>query len=126
MHLEPSLAVIVMAQALAAQTQLPVAWYSLQLASPLTARRACKVHQLLVSHLVTGKHHSRAIRQPAIVEIQILRVGQLVILCVPGELTTMAGRRLREAVQLQVMAQGEFCHEASWKGIAASKAVCYL
>ena len=35
-------------------------------------------------------------------EIQILRVGQLVILCVPGELTTMAGRRLREAVQLQV------------------------
>ena len=43
------------------------------------------------------------LRQPAIVEIQILRVGQLAILCVPGELTTMAGRRLREAVQLQVM-----------------------
>lgn len=41
-------------------------------------------------------------RQPSIVEIQILRVGQFVILCVPGELTTMAGRRLREAVQAQV------------------------
>ncbi len=35
-------------------------------------------------------------------EIQILRVGQFVILCVPGELTTMAGRRLREAMQAQV------------------------
>ena len=39
-------------------------------------------------------------------EIQILRVGQLVILCVPGELTTMAGRRLREAVQVQVWRKG--------------------
>lgn len=36
---------------------------------------------------------------PAILPIQILRVGQLVILCVPGEFTTMAGRRLREAVK---------------------------
>ena len=35
---------------------------------------------------------------PYIVEIQILRVGQLVILCVPGEFTTMSGRRLRNAV----------------------------
>ncbi len=41
-------------------------------------------------------------RQPSIVEIQILRVGQFMILCVPGELTTMAGRRLREAMQAQV------------------------
>ena len=45
-----------------------------------------------------------ACRQPAIVEIQILRVGQLVVLCLPGELTTMAGRRLREAVHQQVQA----------------------
>ena len=37
-------------------------------------------------------------RQPSIVDVQILRVGQLVILCVPGEFTTMAGRRLRDAV----------------------------
>jgi len=37
-------------------------------------------------------------RQPSIVDVQILRVGQFVILCVPGEMTTMAGRRLRNAV----------------------------
>ncbi|KAE8770568.1 neutral ceramidase [Hordeum vulgare] len=36
---------------------------------------------------------------PAILPIQIIRIGQLVILCVPGEFTTMAGRRLRDAVK---------------------------
>ncbi|KAG9442130.1 hypothetical protein H6P81_017984 [Aristolochia fimbriata] len=36
---------------------------------------------------------------PAVLPIQILRIGKLVILCVPGEFTTMAGRRLREAVK---------------------------
>lgn len=41
-------------------------------------------------------------RQPSVVDIQILRVGQFVILCVPGEFTTMAGRRLREAVTEKV------------------------
>lgn len=44
-------------------------------------------------------------RQPAVVDIQILRVGQLVVLCVPGEFTTMAGRRLRQAVHDQVRLQ---------------------
>ena len=37
--------------------------------------------------------------QPAVVEISVLRAGQLVILAVPGEFTTMAGRRLRDAVR---------------------------
>ncbi|KGN65777.1 neutral ceramidase 2 [Cucumis sativus] len=36
---------------------------------------------------------------PSILPIQILRIGQLVILDVPGEFTTMAGRRLRDAVK---------------------------
>ncbi|KAK8965664.1 Neutral ceramidase [Platanthera guangdongensis] len=36
---------------------------------------------------------------PSILPIQIIRVGQVVILCVPGEFTTMAGRRLRDAVK---------------------------
>lgn len=49
-------------------------------------------------------------RQPAIVDIQILRVGQLVILCVPGEFTTMAGRRIKQAIRDQVLAPlKEFC-----------------
>uniref|UniRef100_A0A2P2M106 Neutral ceramidase n=1 Tax=Rhizophora mucronata TaxID=61149 RepID=A0A2P2M106_RHIMU len=36
---------------------------------------------------------------PSILPIQILQIGQLVILSVPGEFTTMAGRRLRDAVK---------------------------
>ncbi|KAL2898824.1 Neutral ceramidase 1 [Bienertia sinuspersici] len=36
---------------------------------------------------------------PTILPIQILRIGQLVILSVPSEFTTMAGRRLRDAVK---------------------------
>ncbi|SPO20031.1 related to neutral ceramidase [Ustilago trichophora] len=35
---------------------------------------------------------------PSIVEVQILRVGRLFILIVPGEFTTMAGRRLKKVV----------------------------
>lgn len=34
--------------------------------------------------------------QPDIVDIQMMRVGQFVVLVVPGEFTTMAGRRLRQ------------------------------
>lgn len=32
-------------------------------------------------------------------DVQILRIGQFVILCVPGEFTTMSGRRLMTAVR---------------------------
>nr|XP_043621762.1 neutral ceramidase 1-like [Erigeron canadensis] len=35
---------------------------------------------------------------PSILPVQILKIGQIVILSVPGEFTTMAGRRLRDAV----------------------------
>lgn len=35
---------------------------------------------------------------PQIVETQLLRIGQVIIAGVPGEFTTMAGRRLREAL----------------------------
>jgi neutral ceramidase len=36
----------------------------------------------------------------------MLRVGQFVMLIMPGELTTMAGRRLREAVRASLISQG--------------------
>ncbi|XP_010916847.3 neutral ceramidase-like [Elaeis guineensis] len=47
---------------------------------------------------------------PSILPIQIIQIGQVVILCVPGEFTTMAGRRLRDAVQtvLTSGSNGEF------------------
>ncbi|KAL0314479.1 UNVERIFIED_CONTAM: Neutral ceramidase 2 [Sesamum angustifolium] len=43
---------------------------------------------------------------PAILPIQILRLGKLIILSVPGEFTTMAGRRLREAVKETLISYG--------------------
>lgn len=43
---------------------------------------------------------------PSIVDVQLLRIGQLVIAAVPGEFTTMAGRRLKDAVKAQAIAQG--------------------
>ncbi|XP_067928442.1 uncharacterized protein [Watersipora subatra] len=36
--------------------------------------------------------------QPAVVATQILRVGQLIITALPGEFTTMSGRRMRESL----------------------------
>ncbi|KAK2641812.1 hypothetical protein Ddye_023575 [Dipteronia dyeriana] len=45
---------------------------------------------------------------PSILPIQILRVGQLVILSVPSEFTTMAGRRLRDAVKTVLTTSGKF------------------
>jgi neutral ceramidase len=43
---------------------------------------------------------------PSVLPIQILRIGQLVILSVPGEFTTMAGRRLRDAVKTVLTSGG--------------------
>ena len=37
--------------------------------------------------------------QPSVVPLQILTVGQLAIIAVPGEFTTMAGRLVREQVK---------------------------
>ena len=41
--------------------------------------------------------------EPSIAPIQILRVGQLFILAVPGEFTTMSGRRLRNSVKKVIL-----------------------
>ncbi|KIJ67392.1 hypothetical protein HYDPIDRAFT_173938 [Hydnomerulius pinastri MD-312] len=43
---------------------------------------------------------------PHTVDVQILRVGNFVVLVMPGELTTMAGRRMREALRAQLISSG--------------------
>ncbi|NWU88526.1 ASAH2 ceramidase, partial [Upupa epops] len=43
---------------------------------------------------------------PDIVDVQMAAIGSLVIIAVPGEFTTMSGRRLREAVEREFSAQG--------------------
>ena len=36
---------------------------------------------------------------PAIVDLQVLRIGNVDIVSMPGELTTMSGRRLRRSIE---------------------------
>ncbi|KAG9092439.1 hypothetical protein FS749_015747, partial [Ceratobasidium sp. UAMH 11750] len=50
--------------------------------------------------------------QPDVVDIQMMRVGQLVILIVPGEFTTMAGRRIRESVRAKLISSGVIGNDA--------------
>jgi neutral ceramidase len=44
--------------------------------------------------------------QPRVVSTQLALVGNVAIACVPGEFTTMSGRRLRDAVSEGVAAAG--------------------
>uniref|UniRef100_A0A2K5IDH2 Neutral ceramidase n=1 Tax=Colobus angolensis palliatus TaxID=336983 RepID=A0A2K5IDH2_COLAP len=43
---------------------------------------------------------------PNIVDVQIITLGSLAITAIPGEFTTMSGRRLREAVQAEFASHG--------------------
>ncbi|XP_075996229.1 neutral ceramidase [Genypterus blacodes] len=44
---------------------------------------------------------------PQIVDVQILLIGSVAVVAVPGEITTMSGRRLREAVKQELESEGE-------------------
>merc|ERR1711970_636516 len=44
---------------------------------------------------------------PSIIDTQIIKIGQMHLLAFPGELTTMAGRRLRETVHQTIKDLGE-------------------
>ncbi|KAI1782263.1 Neutral/alkaline nonlysosomal ceramidase [Ganoderma leucocontextum] len=56
--------------------------------------------------LNTGFAHFPYEWSPSTVDIQMLRVGNFVMLIIPGELTTMSGRRLRDAVRAKLISQG--------------------
>ncbi|WP_411026942.1 neutral/alkaline non-lysosomal ceramidase N-terminal domain-containing protein, partial [Salmonella sp. s55044] len=42
----------------------------------------------------------------AVVDTQMLKIGQFVIVAVPSEFTTMAGRRLRNTVEAALISEG--------------------
>ncbi|CAE7146577.1 unnamed protein product [Rhizoctonia solani] len=73
-------------------------------APPSEEQKACHYPKPIL--LNTGYANTPYPWQPSIVDIQIFRVGQLVMLIFPGELTTMAGRRLREAVRAKLISSG--------------------
>ncbi|THG95621.1 hypothetical protein EW026_g6063 [Hermanssonia centrifuga] len=65
---------------------------------------ACQLPKPIL--LDTGYANSPYQWSPNTVDIQMLRAGNLVILVIPGELTTMAGRRLRDAVRAELISSG--------------------
>jgi neutral ceramidase len=74
------------------------------LAKPSAETEAChKPKQILLD---TGDISKPYDWDPHTVPVQILRVGRLFILAVPAELTTMSGRRLRNAVKDTLIARG--------------------
>ncbi|OPJ79500.1 hypothetical protein AV530_001626 [Patagioenas fasciata monilis] len=58
--------------------------------------------ELNATHTMTRPHPWH----PDIVDVQIVAIGSLAILAVPGEFTTMSGRRLREAVKREFDSHG--------------------
>ncbi|CAK1356939.1 unnamed protein product [Cercospora beticola] len=64
---------------------------------PNKTQKACHREKPIL--LDVGETETPYLWTPNIVDLQLLRVGQFFIIVSPGEATTMAGRRWREAVQ---------------------------
>ncbi|KAJ7165659.1 Neutral/alkaline nonlysosomal ceramidase [Mycena crocata] len=71
---------------------------------PSAAQVACQAPKPIL--LNTGYATLPYAWSPSTVDIQMFKVGNLVMLIIPGELTTMAGRRLRAAVRAKLIASG--------------------
>ncbi|GFT44331.1 neutral ceramidase 2, partial [Nephila pilipes] len=67
------------------------------IATPSEEMKKCQKPKPIL--LPTGEMKFPYAWQPFIVPTQILRIGQLAVVAVPGEFTTMSGRRTRNAVK---------------------------
>lgn len=72
---------------------------------PSDETKAC--HQPKPILFSTGEMNDPLPWHPAIVDVQIITIGSFAIVAVPGEFTTMSGRRIRETVK-QELDQGWF------------------
>lgn len=74
------------------------------LREPSEEQKAC--HHSKPILLDVGEIENPYLWTPNIVDVQLLRVGQLIIIVSPGEATTMAGRRWKEAIRASASATG--------------------
>lgn len=72
------------------------------LKEPSDEQRACQGAKPIL--LDVGEVYKPYAWTPNVVDVQVFRVGQLLIVVSPGEATTMAGRRWKEAVRAESMA----------------------
>ncbi|KAG2496430.1 hypothetical protein HYH03_005654 [Edaphochlamys debaryana] len=79
-------------------TQGPLLWrlVSALVAPPSAAQRACQAPKPIL--LDTGQITVPYLWQPRVTQVSLLRLGRLLVACVPGEFSTMAGRRLKRAL----------------------------
>merc|ERR1719500_867173 len=75
------------------------------LKDPSPETEACHAPKPIL--LDTGEYRLPFAWHPTSVDTQILRVGNFAMVAVPGEFTTMAGRRLRETVARAAAEEGE-------------------
>jgi neutral ceramidase len=66
-------------------------------------RKECQGEKPIISEIGSKKPYPWA---PAVLPIQLAKIGNLVIIAVPGEFTTMAGRRLVSTVMAQLEPAG--------------------
>ncbi|XP_006831495.1 PREDICTED: neutral ceramidase [Chrysochloris asiatica] len=69
------------------------------LGQPSEEIKECHKPKPILLH--TGELTKPNLWHPDIVDVQLITLGSLAITAIPGELTTMSGRRLREAVQAE-------------------------
>ncbi|XP_056386007.1 neutral ceramidase-like isoform X2 [Hyla sarda] len=84
-------------------TEADPSWEALTnalLGVPSNETKEC--HQPKPILINTGEIKGRIPWHPTIVDVQMITIGSLAILAVPGEFTTMSGRRLREAVKKEL------------------------
>lgn len=77
---------------------------------PSDQQKACQSPKPIL--LNTGFAHTPYDWSPSTVDVQMLRVGNFVTLIMPGELTTMAGRRMREALRAKLISSGVLSADA--------------
>ena len=75
------------------------------LKDPSPEQEACQAPKPIL--LDTGEYRLPYAWHPVNIDTQILRIGSLAIAAVPGEFTTMSGRRLKEAVAAAAAEAGE-------------------
>ncbi|XKL62114.1 hypothetical protein PGB90_001947 [Kerria lacca] len=80
-------------------------WNALTNTIATPSENQTKCHGIKPILLTTGEMNFPFEWQPTIVSTQLARIGNIVIACVPGEFTTMSGRRLRSALRMKLQLQ---------------------
>uniref|UniRef100_A0A2H8TTC9 Neutral ceramidase n=1 Tax=Melanaphis sacchari TaxID=742174 RepID=A0A2H8TTC9_9HEMI len=75
---------------------------------PKPSPEQVKCHEEKSILISTGEFNYPLAWSPKIVSTQLAVIGQLIIACVPGEFTTMSGRRVRKAIH-EVLCKNSWC-----------------